>query len=537
MIGSLHLDPEDEPRRLGATSRANSVRFDETANQGHWAHTSRSSLDFMPRAGPSSGGLPLTERSSSHKSDGRASSVHSVRSAASGRASSLNLESGFGMSDSGRSPFDSLGLAPGLLILGSVPAIIRCWMSTNFKHDALLYAAVCSGSHKSFLSRQLIEKLNLGGRETSNDAGVRSMTLPVYLPEAIPHPSSSRSGSPAPQLPTLTVTFTILETSDLTTARGIQIVLGSDILRTHNADILFSTNKMSIIDDDRNKLSVPLVRPEEERTFSCLRTVSDAVETSSADTRSAMPSPQQTGLLDGLGQSNPGSSDRLASLLGEPSTEKYRPPEVIAADVSQSSIGASEPEELSIGRPPSRNGPAGNTQKSTIGTKSAEDNDLRMEDVGTRNPPTRSGPSPAVWSSWRREGQGQSPGPGPGSPSPQFDWANTNRQKEPAQQRRDTGIKVLRPMKTATRTLSGASAASPSPSDGKSRFFDDGKRRGATDTFTADQKGASTPNSETASTVLKENQMAPGSGTGGKTRNNPAGGASAFQWLNQGGQK
>ena len=56
LIGNLQLDPDEEPRRVGATSRANSVRFDETANPGHWTHASRSSLDLIPRTGSGMGG-------------------------------------------------------------------------------------------------------------------------------------------------------------------------------------------------------------------------------------------------------------------------------------------------------------------------------------------------------------------------------------------------------------------------------------------------------------------------------------------------
>ena len=135
---------------------------------------------------------------------------------------------------------DTPGLAPGLLILGSVPAVIRCWMNTNFKHDALLYAAVCTGSHKSFLDRRLIERLGFGARVNTSDEGAQTVTLPVFLPEAIPHPASSRSNSPAAHIPALTVTFTVIDgSSDSADSKSIQIILGSDTLRVHNADILF----------------------------------------------------------------------------------------------------------------------------------------------------------------------------------------------------------------------------------------------------------------------------------------------------------
>lgn len=72
MISSLHLDADDEPRRsMGATSRANSVRFDETANTNHFSHSSRASGDFMLRTSSALGGLQLGERSMSYKSGAR----------------------------------------------------------------------------------------------------------------------------------------------------------------------------------------------------------------------------------------------------------------------------------------------------------------------------------------------------------------------------------------------------------------------------------------------------------------------------------
>ncbi len=82
LLGSLHLEPEEEPRR--GASRANSVRFDESALHGHLTSTSRSSSEIFPvRTGSAFGSLPMTERSSSHKSEGRPSSTgpstHSTR--------------------------------------------------------------------------------------------------------------------------------------------------------------------------------------------------------------------------------------------------------------------------------------------------------------------------------------------------------------------------------------------------------------------------------------------------------------------------
>ncbi|KAH0173927.1 UCH-domain-containing protein, partial [Aureobasidium melanogenum] len=265
LIGSLHLDPDEEPRRTGATSRANSVRFDESANQGHWAHASRSSIDFLPRSASSLAGLGMTERTSSHKSDGRASSVHSVRSAASGRASSINLDTGYA------SPVDTPAIAPGLLILGPAPAIVRCWVNRNFKHDALLYAAVSTASYRSQIDERLVQHLGLDDCIVESASGMRSLALSVYFAEAIPHPISTRSSSPAPQVPSVTVDFNIVvSTQPDLDSKAIQIVIGSDVLRSHNADVLFSSNSMTLIDDDQCKLSIPLVRPENENTFNSL---------------------------------------------------------------------------------------------------------------------------------------------------------------------------------------------------------------------------------------------------------------------------
>lgn len=211
----------------------------------------------------------MSERSYSHKSDGRQSSAgHSVHSTTSGRANSLT---GLGPSALMEPP----GLAPGLFILGSVPAIIRCWLDTNFKHDALLYAAVCTGSYSSSVDACLIERLGLQEQIVKSSDGSQKIKISVYLPEAVPVMGSSRSGSPAPQLPSIAAEFVVNERHDRTAdPKAIQIFLGSDALRAHNADLLFSSNQLTLYDDDRCKLQIPLVRPEDERTFKSLATTS-----------------------------------------------------------------------------------------------------------------------------------------------------------------------------------------------------------------------------------------------------------------------
>ena len=203
LMGSLHLDTDDEPRR--GASRANSVRFDESALHGHFGAASRSSTDFLPlRTGSAFGTHAMTERSSSHKSEGRQSSTHSAR------ASSFGIESR--PLSATVPPFVPLGPPPGLFILGPVPSIIRCWLTTQFTNESLLYAAVSTASYKSALDLDLISCLGYEDQITTDaTTGQRVIKIPVYLPEATIQTASSRSSSPAPSLPTITTSFVVQE--------------------------------------------------------------------------------------------------------------------------------------------------------------------------------------------------------------------------------------------------------------------------------------------------------------------------------------
>ncbi|KAI5195426.1 cysteine proteinase [Aureobasidium subglaciale] len=417
LIGGLHLDPDEEPRRMGATSRANSVRFDESANQGHWAHASRSSIDFLPRSASSLGGLGMTERTSSHKSDGRASSVHSVRSAASGRASSINLDTGYA------SPLDTPAIAPGVMILGPVPAIVRCWLNTNFKHDALLYAAVSTASYKSQIDERLVRQLGLEDCIVGKAAGGKLLSLAVYFAEAIPHPNLTRSSSPAPQVPSVTIDFNIVDLAqDDIQSRAIQVVIGSDVLRSHNADILLSSNSMTIFDDDQCKLSIPLVRPENEATFNSLSISSS----SQASTRQVM-TQEEHAQLNGLGQTNPSSPSNEMTYVTEsapmPTDESVqRPVEQLLLDES-----------------------AGRSKQQPFGSKLVrlENKDSAISvQTQTPDPPAS---SPSIWSNWRRETSSQNTGADAGGAASKI--------KDSGYQRRDAGIKVLRPTRTISLPL------------------------------------------------------------------------------------
>ncbi|TVY55926.1 hypothetical protein LSUE1_G009525, partial [Lachnellula suecica] len=280
ILGSLQLEQDEEPARRGA-SRANSVRFDVSAIQGsNWAQGSRNSGEFGPvRPSSGFGSHPMTERSLSHKSDGRHSSaghsVHSMHSVPSGRTSSLGLDTNFVIGGQDDDSPINIAPPPGLFVLGSVPSIIRCWLTTNFSHNALLYADICSGAQKSVLDFSLVKELGLADQVQKDSTGRHSIRLPVYLPEAVITQPSSRSNSPAPQLPTLTADFEITGLSRSSSSdrkKAIRVFIGSDTLRSHNADLLFSQNLMTLYGDDRNKLSVPFVRPEDEASFKHLST-------------------------------------------------------------------------------------------------------------------------------------------------------------------------------------------------------------------------------------------------------------------------
>lgn len=520
LINSLHLDPEDEPRRgMGANSRANSVRFDETANQNHFSHSSRPSIDFMSRTSSGLGALQLTERTSSHRSEARASSQHSARSAASGRANSLNLETSYGLGDSSRSPLGNIGLAPGLFILGTVPAIIRCWMNVNFKHDALLYAAVCTGSYKSFLDIRLIRKLGFEDLITTDSEGISSVKLPVFFPEAVPHPASSRSSSPVPQLPTITVDFQVVDQKTSEDDKAIQIFIGSDVLRERRADILFSSNSMTLYDDESSKLSIPLVRPESEAAFKSLFITSNKVQSPSAKVEDDS---KDDIYLNGMGQGS--STASISSNAASPPPQKYRAPGVIGADIASSEAAKAGARDVDSDiRPSSRLSNMSRPSLSLINTRS----DVQDQPTGSglQNTPSRSDSSPAIWSNWRREGTASAT-----TPSTGMDWASASKNRENSYQRKDTGIKVLKP-KVAPRTFSstaaGNSTPGPSSTDGKSRFFDEGRRKSDQETKPI--------GSEMKGETLVQSSASSVSGSVPKTKSNPIGGGSAFSWLNSGG--
>ncbi|KAI9166730.1 hypothetical protein HJFPF1_02844 [Paramyrothecium foliicola] len=278
LLGSLHLGPAEEelPVRRGAASRANSVRFDESALHGSsWSgHNNRHSGEFGP---PRPGSGLMMERSLSHKSDGRHSSaghsVHSHHSVASGRASSFGLETNFAAvdDDDDDSSFDIPRPPVSFYLLGTVPSIVRCWLTTHYAHSTLLYADVCSGSQKSTVDYSLVKELDLQDAVERDVDGLPRIRLNVYFAEAVVTRHGNRSNSPEGAVPSMTVLFEVVgaEASGTTVVdrKALRIFVGSDALRAHSADILFSQNSMVLFGNERERLRVPFVRPEDEAVF------------------------------------------------------------------------------------------------------------------------------------------------------------------------------------------------------------------------------------------------------------------------------
>lgn len=471
MISSLTLDTNEEARRA-ASRAASSVRFDESAN--HYA-PSRQSIDLPTRTGSGLGSHPLSERSLSHRSDGRSST------AGFGRANSFGLENSRLLGSIHNSPRVSGHPPPGLFALGPCPAIVRCWLTETFTNDSLLYAAICTGAAVSSIGIQTLQDLGLDG-EIVEENGLKKIRLMVYMTEAKIQTPSSRSASPSPQVPTVTTKFVVDEHPSQD--KSIQIVLGSDILRQQGADLLFSQDKLIVYDDDRNQLSVPLVRPEDENVYRYLmtrarkRSDSAASEPLPSDAVSEYSTP---GII--------GRPSRLSSVVS-PSSPMTEAANGAAAAPSSNASDVQKHEE-----PRQILQRAATDQQSRLGEDSKSGTE---SDKSTTTPVSKS--SSGVWStSWRsaaaNNGASQKPADAQGS-------STFVRRDAPRP------MKVLRPsgksMANVTRTTSNPSTpvTATSPDFGQSQ--QEHRDPGAT---------PAEPRS---------------------TRTNPIGSGSAFGWLNSG---
>ncbi|KFY17728.1 hypothetical protein V492_00436 [Pseudogymnoascus sp. VKM F-4246] len=532
LLGSLRLDAEEEPVRRGA-SRANSVRFDVSATQGsNWAQSSRTSGDFGPTR-PSSGfGSHPMERTLSHKSDGRHSSAgHSVRSmysAASGRTSSLGLDTNFvigGQDDP--SPLDTPEPPPGLFILGNVPCIIRCWLNETFSHDTLLYADVCTGSHKSTLEYTLVKQLGYVDRIQQNSKGLPTITLPVYLPEAVVMQPSSRANSPAPQLPALTVNFEVTGINQRSSSRrpkAIHIFLGSDTLRAHSADLLLSQNTMTLYGDSREKLSVPFVRPEDDNVFKNICTMNNSPEgielkgaalpftPADKEIKSALPS-----MRDENEERNDAPSETMqtADPNAISSSEPLRHDYEDGKHLSDQRNGYSP----AVGPVSADNSPGRAESRSTATGTHAEGVTSSKQDV--KSATSKENDVGGRWGSWRNGGLPKTDG------EPQKETVSASGYNKPG--RGNRSMKVLKPSKVLQngRSTSGARHVyEPPPS---SPLEDETSRRKSQVSLTDSNASSRWESKKTVSEEKSHKEAWPV--TGARRPSNPIGGASAFGWM------
>ena len=470
MISSLTLDTSDESRR--AASRAASVRFDESAN--NYA-PSRQSIDLPTRTGSGLGTHPLSERSLSHRSEGRGSTIGF------GRANSFGLENSRLLGSIHNSPRVSGHPPPGLFALGPCPAIVRCWLSDTFTNDTLLYAAVCTGAAASSIGMPTLQNLGLDN-SIIEENGLRKIRLMVYLTEAKIDLPSSRSASPSPSVPTVTVKFIVDEHPF--TDKSIQIVLASDILRHQSADLLLSQDKLKIYDDDRNHLSVPLVRPEDDNVYRFLitkarsRSGSMSSEAVPTDVMSEVSAP---GII--------GRPSRLNSVASpaSPMTEVANGPTVPSSNASDTQR-SEEPRQILT------------RSVTDLQTRLGEDSKSGTDSEKSTTTPTSKLGS-GVWSSsWRSAAAGVSSSQKPADPQ------NSSFTRHGAPR----PMKVLRPgksMANASRTVSNPSTPVVANAPENTQSQQDNSIQSPTDKTTP------------------------------VTRTNPIGSGSAFGWLNSGGSR
>lgn len=461
----------------------------------------------------------MTERSSSHKSDGRQSSagqsVHSVQSA---RASSFGLES---RPLSATVPaFVPLGPPPGLFILGPVPSIIRCWLTSNFSNETLLYATVCTASYRSTLDAGLASKLGLHDEISERSDGERIVKLPVYLPEATVQQSSSRSASPAPQLPTMTVEFVVQDLH--ADPNNMQIFLGCDTLRARSADIQFSLDRLTLFDDDRNKLSVPLVRPENAKLFQTLLTTN--VRSSGFNFPKSSALENQGSELRAANGDYSESADEARQISSQPPTanrtDSFR--DSVATPTTSASSSIVEARKNSMDLLASEERTPTTTTTTSTDTRGSE----VLTNGTTPDTPTRT-ESGNIWGSWRR-GSIQNGKVDSSSSTITSGYQRAGRGGG------GRGMKVLKPARLNTARATSATQG-PVGFDAAPSRFGDTARHGSQ--ATPVESPESSKSGVERRSFSGDPKPQPPSAISKARPSNPIGGASAFGWLNAGESK
>lgn len=411
----------------------------------------------------------------------------------------------------------SIGPPPGLFHLGPLPSIIRCWLDENFTNESLLYAAICTGSCKSVLASRLVHRLGFDDQLEDRQGEFR-LKIQVYLPEATIQPLSTRSGSPAPQLPSITVDFFIQDIPD--DPEAIQIFIGSDILRPKSADIQFSQDRLTMFDDDRNKLAIPLVRPENAAIFQSLVTVNNPLlslaHTTGPPHTDYLSTAETSGLLGRSEQeleTRNGSSKQPVQPAETKSSQPFgraysplgcttRQPSVIGEGRTLNTAQEDRETVQAAATETPTNGPASVTEGTTPDT-------LSMTETGN------------MWGSWRRDSTQ------PVRPDSSFSSVASNTGYQRAG--RGRGMKVLKPSRSGLSSRLTFTAQAPAGFDlVPGRSSENSKTNGNADPHVPEPSRSSF--SSEAKSPLQQ--------VTNKTRSaNPVGGASAFGWLNSSQQK
>lgn len=477
------------------------------------------------------------ERSLSHKSDGRHSSaghsVHSTHSVASGRASSLGLENNFllgGHEDD--SPLDMPGPPPGFLFLGSVPSIIRCWLTQQYAHDTLLYAVVCSGSQKSTIDYTLIKELDLLDEVHRDLNGVFRISTPIFFAEATVTSSHSRSSSPSRQVPYITGDFEVVgpdQTDNGDGKKSIRIFIGSDVLRANNADLLLSQNLMTLYGNgqDREKLSVPFVRPEDDTLFKHITTTNTAPERPRLNASAPIFVSGEPASLD------EDLEERPKSTALHPDADNVNLNDALSPTTLQPGVSGKQ------AAPSVRSDAGGESNRAPTGQASSETG--REASASTDEKHSTTG----IWGSWR---QGT---PGNGSES----GARENGLSGYQPAGRGRNMKVLKPQKSSNSNSArtGASYEPPAPPRSSGEL----RRKSQASIASSDQAGSSTGSASvrwdtskrpatssvgtgssatTSGAESKSQTQAKGNAAPAPRTANPVGGASAFSWMNPAGK-
>jgi hypothetical protein len=336
-------------------------------------------------------------------------------------------------------------------------------------------------------------------------------------------------------VPSITVNFevsNIEETDSTENKKRIGIFIGSDALRMHSADVLFSSNSMILYGDDRERLSVPFVRPEDDRAFKFLSTThvvpnEPRLDPTAEEFVSSAPKTQKPAIHDPTDQvpslsqtDGPGLRDPL-SRTASPSGHSGK----VTATSSNSENGAEIEKQ------------ARERTRAEVPSKETAPlaEDSRREPTSAILGPWRQGLSANSTDNGHRE-NGLLSGYQPAGRGPR-------------------SMKVLKATKSGSSSSARTGAAyEPAPPP---RSSSEHRRKGQVGSWTAGENGISTSGNSAVRWDSRRSSSSKNGGVAGsegrsqgppfqdaakppsvpRSANNPLGGASAFAWMGQSGKQ